>query len=867
MAKRFKNKNKPVDDASSKKQEEKPKPPVKADNDDDDGDLFAPSKPKSANENKVQASTLFDDDDEDEGLFKPKTSKSLKKSNFFNDSEDDDDGEDKKPEKEEKTNAETVDEDEEEAPVVSKPKLPPGAKSLFNTNQQLESALQKRFNPEKEEKKSSLFDDDEDDDLFKPKKQPQQQPVAAKKEETTATTKPKNLFDESEEEDDLFSPKSKKPETKKGTESLFDNDDDLFNKKPTGAKIQNKNEKSDNLFSELNKKLTNDPLNASKPPPEVVPSSTVNEKKVDKKLDIDDDDDLFSSSKPKPNDQTKTKPPQSSTLFDDESDDDGDLFSAKPQSKNDEPKTNEKVADEIKEPVKPKLPPGAKSMFNTNQQLESALQKRFNPEKEENKILLDDDEDDDLFKPKKQPQAVKVEAAKPSKPTSADQDDLFKPKPQQPKVVTKEEPLVKPPPITLSDNSDDDLFKPKKPVPLKVEPKVKQISSEDEDLFATKNNEAKIEVKKATDSPLFTNKAEDDDDDDLFSKLPSKAEPVKIQNKNENLLAELNKKLTVVSDPLGVLKQDPPQPSDDLVKTKPFEENTSPIKALQKNLQLNPTNLLPGAKAPIQPQINEDVSKVELAEEKTTSSIKSLQKNLLLNPANLLPGARPLNPNRGSTMQKMDENDPYGLEVDRTFTDQSIRNVQKDRIKVAQKKRPPSNRPRVEESSEVKDSIDFGFEVETPKKVQEKPKPKQAEEDDLDDLFKPTATVAKAKAVVEEAKVLKDDDLDLFKPTKSKADDDSTKLKPQLENDDLFANESLLKTKPVETKAVDSKKKKSNLDSAFKDDLDLFADVSLLGKTGDSKSKEKEKVSISTSNSKTAKKSVFSGIFQLFFSF
>jgi hypothetical protein len=211
-----------------------------------------------------------------------------------------------------------------------------------------------------------------------------------------------------------------------------------------------------------------------------------------------------------------------------------------------------------------------------------------------------------------------------------------------------------------------------------------------------------------------------------------------------------------------------------------------------------------------------------------------------LNPANLLPGARPLNPNKGSTIQKIDDNDPYGLEVDRTFTDQSIRNVQKDRINVAQKKRPPSNRPRVEASN------DFGFDIETPKKVADKPK--IVEEEDL--LKQPKSSEGKTKALI-------DDDLDLFKPTKTvtqiKSLDESTKLKP--EDNDLFPNDSVLKNKPVEAKAVDSKKKKSNLDSAFNDDLDLFADVSLLGKTSENK-KEKEKVN---STNKTTKKSVFSG--------
>ena len=267
MAKRFKNKNKPVPAAEVPKKQDEPKQATIKEEENTDDNIF--SKPNVSK--SVKTSTLFDadSDSDDGGLFgsynKNKTAN--KKSVLFDD------------EVEEKNNDEVV--------ADLKPKLPAGATALFK-DQHLESALQKRFNPEKTEtnkKEKSLFEDDdeEEDDFFKPKKTTVEKveatkkpvinlladdddeiPVAKPPEKKVETKKVKTLFDDSEDDDsDLFSaakPKPKSSEAEKpkpkpsevekpkpvataAPKSLFDDeeDDDLFNsgaKKPTEATVE-----------------------------------------------------------------------------------------------------------------------------------------------------------------------------------------------------------------------------------------------------------------------------------------------------------------------------------------------------------------------------------------------------------------------------------------------------------------------------------------------------------------------------------------------------------------------------------------------------------------------------------------------------
>jgi hypothetical protein len=340
---------------------------------------------------------------------------------------------------------------------------------------------------------------------------------------------------------------------------------------------------------------------------------------------------------------------------------------------------------------------------------------------------------------------------------------------------------------------------------------------------------------------------------------------------------------TVVSKPLDLENE---TTDDDLFK--PVVKKTSPevvssIKSIQNSLAFNPASLLPGGKPHNLNKINEVSNKkdddllnettdddlfkpvVKKATPEVVSSIKSIQNSLAFNPAALLPGGKPQNLNKINEVETKKDDDPFSLDVDRTFNDQSIRNAQKDRIKVAQKKRPPKGRAvRTEDPVDVNDNIDFGFDEPLIQPAQPKEEPLVKPKDEP--LFKDT------KSSLD----LNNDDLDLFKTTtsipKSVAPIDSpvvtkkekSKLDKAFDDDiDLFADVSLLTNK--ETKSVVeqqpateiqvNKKKKSNLDSVFKDDTDLFADVDLLGK---SSKKEKQASSISTLNKS---KKIFSGKF------
>ena len=593
---------------------------------------------------------------------------------------------------------------------------------------------------------------------------------------------------------------------------LSDEDEDLFNKKPTQPQkppvadvkpiITKPNliaDEDNDLFS---KKPAQTPQQANT---------------IKLKLPLDnDDDDLFSEK------STTNLPKLKPKLL---SDDENDLFSEKP------PKAIKPVNESNK------LPQANDLLSNKSiQQPQSETIKPISKLPQTKSKILSSDDDDDLFK-----------GAASLKKNSNDM------------------PFIQPPPLVDSASSSDEdisLFKPKNPSPIFQKPVLNEPLGFDSlpDIGQpVTNQDDGLNIK-----PSAIEQEEPPKKPKLFNK----------NQKSDNLFAELNKKLNKSEEKKGEIVDDP------LGAAKITTEDKKPEAKLQKLNNEEENDLFKpkvSIKAVLENESNESVS-----------SIKALQKNLSLNPSNLLPGSKPPQ-SLNKSLQKVDENveigrkntltsttetktsdDTFNLDVDRTFNDQSIRNAQKDRIKVAQKKRPPSVRAaRVEVPVDEKkqDKINFGFDDDDTDLFSKKPTQQSSESikskpllDENEDIFgekspikasslpKPKSDDNKeTPAVIKEVKnVLQsdDDDLDLLKPL------EDLKETPKKEDADLksVVNEPQLK---LVAETITNKKKKSNI--VFEDDTDLFADVSLLSSNKPSK-KEKEKPSSISTNTNKPKK-------------
>ena len=912
--------------------------------DSDDDDLFskpAEEKPKVTTTVPKKEKSLFDDDNDDNDSFsKPKATEQeipvekVKEVKILNKNSTSDSlfAELNKRQKEKSVNqSDEVKTSSKPVPVIKDEDTPKPSKSLlFDADDEEDDFFSVK--PKKPEQTKSKLLANSQDDLTKEKSNETIKQAVSKPIEKKGNL----LFDEDDDSDDLFSIKvvepPKQPENvKPAVKTSLNDDDDLFSKK-TSPKVEQKQKLVDpaiktksqspklkpkillddddenDLFSnksspkvEQKQKLVDPPTQSKSQSPKLKPKILLN----------DDDDDLFSkkqsiSAKPKP------KP-----LLDD--DDDDDLFTNKKPvavpKKSENPlisntanpsiqKTKNILDDDDDDDLFAKKPPKIVSDFTS--------EAKYSPNKDlikKTSNFSSSDGEESLFKPKVVVEKVKNEELNfdslPDIDVGLSANPLLDT--EKPALVVKDTDQSKKG-IFNKNLKSDNLFaelnkklnvadplgaiKPEVNVEVKekVDEKLKDpiLVGNEKDKVKLNSTDEKPVVEDATSSKLESLKQSFALNEDPFKfkadEIESqKAQEIPFKESQSNLLPDSKiksfKNETLVKqtdDPFKINSKIEGNQENDA----PVKETTSSIKSLQKNLLLNPANMLPGAKPKSlnkQPLLedNDDPFKLDATIESKTndetpakeSSIKSLQKSLLLNPTNLLPGAKPQSPNKSATLQKLDENDPFSLEVDRTFNDQSIRNVQKDRIKVAQKKRPPSNRARVEEpavqSKDKSNSIDFGFDDEPPKKVNEPSSVKESKNDD------PSLIQTKPKINQPEESKLKtklddSDDFDLFKQSVQKAKPVADEVSM---NDDLnlFASDSILKNKSTtvaadEKKTYDSKKKKSNL--VFKDDVDLFADVSILDtKTTTSNNKvTKEKP-----NSNKPKKAVFAGKISILF--
>lgn len=735
---------------------------------------------------------------------------------------DNDSEEDKKPVK------------KEEEKSVKEPKKTPGG--LFGDDDDDEDDLFKPVKsvPKKEEKKPSKIDNDE---LFNTKpKETSNKSIEIKKEEAKpVAVKKVSLFgggndDDEQDDGDLFSAKPKPPAVA-----------------PT--------------------KSVEKPLN--------IPASTttapVAQKKPTSLFDDEDEDDLFkASSKPAPSPaQTPVvkpvveppvvkpvaEPPvpvvekqqqqAKAKLFDDDED---DLFSSK-KTKNDEIKVEQKQTEQPKKPVKNEEQGDDLFGFNNLPDIDDgeakAVDKSSTLEKKSVLLINKNQKSDSLFA------ELNKKLVKP-----AIKDENENEKPVEPVInETTSKSIVnetKKTAVSLlsgsnDDEDDDDLFSAKKT--LKEEPKkeifIQNKSDKSDNLFAELNKNLKTDIKQPettiTTTPVIKPpllESDETSEDDLFSKntkpktTAAAAAPTLTTKSAESVSKLEETKSQVVKNPLlSVSEED----NDNLFKPvskpfKPVEEAKPTIEETVKKTPIGaskPTEELPAASDTTSP---------------SASSIKKLQTNLLINPAMLLPGAKP--PGLNKPTPKVDDDDdlfndvkkdekssptvtikapetqsksigasenPFNLDVDRTFNDQTMRNAQKDRIKVSQKKRPPSNRKAVAVSQDDIGEIEEEKPVISVKKIEEPVKKASELTPPQPSLFEPPPV----SSILKDEKA--DDDLDLFKNTKSTTTAKTQSIK--LVEEPLLIDKNLLNA---------SKTKPSNLDKTFSDEIDLFADVDLL---------------------------------------
>lgn len=773
--------------------------------------------------------SLFDDSDESENddLFeatKPTNVESKAKSLFDNVEEENEDIFENK--EVEKTDLKTTVEVPTEKP---KPNLPSGAKSIFGGN--LQSDLKKQLKV-----RSGLFDSSEDEQenekepepLQEPKKdESKPQPSTDQKVTLSKTDNKKNisLFDDDEDkDDDLFSSAKKLPQSNqlvKKPASLFDDDsEDAQIEKETKVTQKQINESSKTKYNKSLFDDEEDDLFESGKKTEISKTAIVKEVSKTKSLFDDDDDDkevpiiptnTIGYSDPKNEIQKRvpllkeeglektsqsvetTKPTnetQKKSMF---SSDEDELFSSskKPLIVNKNQQNDNLFAELSKKMEKPIDKPVAKSIFSES-------------------------EEDDLFKSKDKisvPSKNTIDSTNKVKDNIIIQSTRIEVNPLE--SNKQKNPLLN----DISDN-DEDLFasKPKlkepevsqKNIEKEEKPKLPSDSNEDDDIFFANKKNLNKEQNKETTLPIKSKNPQFDsneDDDDIFtskSKIESK-EVLKVSKVDDLNVSKIPQNIEAnpskVNSPSPITfppsDNESNSDTDDLFtpKTKVEAQKESPenkISKLNDKITINPAALIPGERPTPKQNIKENEPNEEKPIESSESVVKNIRNSAFINPAALLPGARPTLPRQtkqndfstdGHNEEKSseeiktirDQNDLFDLDVDRTFNDQSVRSVQKDRLKVAQKKRPPTNRrSNINENSDL-----FGNEPSEPK-----------------------SEINQLKT--EEPKII---------PSKE--------LSSIISDEDDFL------------KAKDNQKpqqQKNNLDSIFADDTDLFADSSLFAK-------------------------------------
>ncbi|XP_035518973.1 WASH complex subunit 2 isoform X1 [Morone saxatilis] len=586
---------------------------------------------------------LFDDEDEDDDFFSgksltksdsagPEKSKPKKAIDLFD--EDDEDGDifSEKYSAPAQSKKEVV----EEHVQPPEKKMPAGAISMFGpgTKSLLSEGLKKRHPSTSEESEKSeengsapdvgkaavkqtqkpqtrgLFSDDEDTQGFPttPKSQSKPEPISQSK----TSKAPLSLFDDEEEEDLFASAAKSKPKpnqakastpqpSKAVSSSLFSDDEDQWMSSSSAGKPEVKT--------------------GGMKPSVSAPSSLPSARTSHKSSLFDDDDDLFAPTK----ESSQKKPQRVALLFEDEGNDDedkGSLFGIKPAvntntaapaartpavasqspslmerseevavsrtAAKDKPSEQEKPAAKTPEPLpsspspesgdSKKKPAGAVSLFGGINVLAN----------KQTKSPLDEDDNDDSFLSKDSP-------------------------PPNVKKEEKKEEKVKTNTVSLFDDEEEDesdwndpIFTPSKPTarntlkPTEERPQAtstgvfqdeellfsqtqQKDNDPDVDLFATSGKAAssKLSSVKPAAQSLFA----DDDEDDLFSSIKSKAPPPKVAEKP----SKPNDRAPLAS-PESVSEIQKPAPSP--VKPK---DSSSRIGKLQANLMINPAALLPGA--------------------------------------------------------------------------------------------------------------------------------------------------------------------------------------------------------------------------------------------------------------------------------
>ncbi|XP_070696786.1 WASH complex subunit 2 [Pempheris klunzingeri] len=585
---------------------------------------------------------LFDDDDEDDDFFggkslnkagsagheKPKPKKAI---DLFEDEDEDGDLFGEKysaPTQPAQSKKEVV----EEQVKQPEKKMPAGAISMFGpgTKSLLSEGLKKRQPSTSEESEKSeengpapdaekaavkqtqkpqsrgLFSDDEDTQGFPtiPKSQ-------SKPEPTSKTSKaPLSLFDDEEEEDLFASVTKSKPKpnqakastpqpSKAVSSSLFSDDEDQW-----------VSPKSDAVKPEVK----TGGMKSSASAPSSLPSAKTSHKSS---LFDNDDDDLFAPTK----ESSQKKPQRVALLFEDEGDDDedkGSLFGIKPT-----------VGTSAAAPPAKKPPAASQSSTPSEKSEEVAVPRTAAEDKpsEQEKPAAKPPEPVPSKPPpessdgKKKPAGavslfggINVLASKQAKGPldEVDNDDSFLSKDSPPPNVKKEE-KVKTNTVSLFDDEEEDesdwnepIFPPSKPTarntlkPTEERPQAKSTgvfqdeellfsqtqqkdNDPDVDLFATSGKAANSKLSSV--QPAAQSLFADDDEDDLFSSVKSKAPPPKVAEKPSK---PADRGPLASPEPVSEIQKPAPSP----VKPK---DSSSRIGKLQASLMLNPAALLPGA--------------------------------------------------------------------------------------------------------------------------------------------------------------------------------------------------------------------------------------------------------------------------------
>ncbi|XP_068578357.1 WASH complex subunit 2 isoform X2 [Cebidichthys violaceus] len=677
---------------------------------------------------------LFDDEDEDDDFFSGKSltksdsaghKKPKKAVDLFD--EDDDDGDIFSEKYSAPAPAQSKKEVVEEQVKPPAKKMPAGAISMFGPGTQslLNEGLKKRQPSTSEESEKSLengpaldaakaavkqtqrpqmrglFSDDEDTQgspaISKSQSKPKPEPTSQGK----TSKAPLSLFDD-EEEEDLFASAAKSKA------------------KPNQAKAstpQLSRAVSSSLFSDDEDQWVSSISSAGKPevksggmkPSTSAPSSLTSAKMSHKSSLFDnDDDDLFA-----PTTESSLKKPQRvALLFEDEGDEDkGSLSGIKPAVN-----TNT-AASAAKTPA---VASQSSSMLEESEEVVVSRTAAQDKPSEQEKPAAETPEirsapSPEISESKKKPAGavslfggINVLANKQTKSPldEVDNDDSLLPKDSPPPNIKKEE-KVKTNAVSLFDDEEEDesdwnepIFTPSKPTtsntlkPTEERPQAtstgvfqdeellfsqtqQKDNDPDVDLFASSGKAASSKVssvKPATQS-LFS----EDDEDDLFSSIKSKAPPPKVAEKP----SKPNDSAPLAS-PESVSETQKPAPSP--VKPK---DSSSRIGKLQANLMINPAALLPGAI----PSTPGAVSALPGMAPSSSSGGSSLSPS----PATTPIGAQP-------DLQR-------GVNFDTPVQVTTLQSAHKSRAKGSVQRRPQSRAARqqaAQSSSKVKEETDGG---------------------------------------------------------------------------------------------------------------------------------------------------------------